>query len=223
MFDDATVKARVATVLTERANAITSPQTIAAAQGGNARYGQDTEFLVVPTNQQLAAVTPAQLKATLARFLKWEHRTSYFGPRTPAAATTAVVLGDGTLATAPKRPAKFRKPNTALVTDQKTAQAHIWLAWPRAPANDAERAAGTVFGAYIAYRWGDQGAASDPRAARHARAEQVDRAALECWKTAALGGPVIVSIVGDHQKLDDAQLGKLAPVTLVPVTKLFGY
>ena len=149
MFDDATVKARVATVLTERANAITSPQTIAAAQGGNARYGQDTEFLVVPTNQQLAAVTPAQLKATLARFLKWEHRTSYFGPRTPAAATTAVVLGDGTLATAPKRPAKFRKPNTALVTDQKTAQAHIWLAWPRAPGNDAERAAGTVFGAYI--------------------------------------------------------------------------
>lgn len=73
------------------------------------------------------------------------------------------------------------------------------------------------------YRWDDQGEASDPRAARYARAEKVDRAALERWKTAALGRPVIVSITGDHEKLDDAQLGKLAPVTLVPVTKLFGY
>jgi hypothetical protein len=73
------------------------------------------------------------------------------------------------------------------------------------------------------YRWDDQGEASDPRAARHARAEKVDRAALERWKTAALGGPLIVSIVGDHEKLDDAQIKKLAPVTLVPVTKLFGY
>jgi predicted Zn-dependent peptidase len=312
VFDDATVKARVATVLTERANTITTPQTIAAAQLDYARYGQDTEFLVVPTSAQLAAVTPAQLKATLAGFLHWKHRTSYFGPRTPAAAATAVVLGDGKRATAPKRPIKFRKPNTALVTDQKTAQTHIWLTWPRAPANDAERAAGTVFSEYIApilfqevrearglaytvfgggvpglkkaddaqlfayvgtqgdkahdavdavlatlrqpvddqrfkqaketlaenyrveriapraiagvvYRWDDQGEASDPRAARHARAEKVDRAALERWKTAALAGPVIVSIVGDHQKIDDAQLEKLAPITLVPVTKLFGY
>jgi predicted Zn-dependent peptidase len=222
------------------------------------------------------------------------------------------VLGDGTVATAPKRLIKFRKPNTALVTDQKTAQTHIWLTWPRAPANDAERASSTVFSEYIApilfqevrearglaytvfgggapglkkaddaqlfayvgtqgdkahdavdavlatlrqavddqrfalaketlaenyrveriaprdiaaavYRWDDQGEASDPRAARQARAQKVDRTALERWKTAALGGPVIVSIVGDHEKLDDAQLKKLAPVTLVPVTKLFGY
>jgi hypothetical protein len=40
---------------------------------------------------------------------------------------------------------------------------------------------------------------------------------------AALGRPVIVSIVSDHGELDDARLGKLAPVTLVPVTKPFGY
>lgn len=144
------MKARVATVLTERANAITTPQAIAAAQLDYARYGQDTEFLVVPTNQQLAAVTTAQLKATLAGFLHWKHRTSYFGPRTQAAAATAVVLGDGKRATAPKRLIKFRKPNTALVTDQKTAQTHIWLTWPRAPANDTERAASTVFSEYIA-------------------------------------------------------------------------
>jgi predicted Zn-dependent peptidase len=43
----------------------------------------------------------------------------------------------------------LRRPHTALVTDQKTAQTHIWLTWPRAPANDAERAASTVFSEYI--------------------------------------------------------------------------
>jgi len=73
------------------------------------------------------------------------------------------------------------------------------------------------------YRWDDQGERADPRAARHARVQAVDRAALERWKTAALGSALIVSVVGDHQKIDDAQLTKLAPVTLVPITKVFGY
>jgi len=40
---------------------------------------------------------------------------------------------------------------------------------------------------------------------------------------ATLARPVIVSIVGDHSKLDDARIGKLAPVTVVPTAKLFGY
>ena len=312
VFDAATVKARVATVLTERANAITTPQTVAAAQHDHARYGQDTEFLVGPTNQQLEAVTPAELEATLAGLLTWQHRTSYFGPRGHAAAAAAVVLGDGSVATAPRRPLRLRTPNIALVTDQQTAQTQIWILWPRGVTNDAERAVGlvfseyirpvlfqevrearglayTVFGGYSAglkrsddaslsayvgtqsdkshdaidavlatltqpvddkrfaqakdalaesyrvdriaprdiaaavYRWQDQGEPSDPRAARYARTQSVDRAALEHWMRAVLAGPVILSVTGDHGKLDDARLNKLAPVTQVPVTKLFGY
>lgn len=73
------------------------------------------------------------------------------------------------------------------------------------------------------YRWQDEGESGDPRAARQARVQKVDRAALERWLKAALAGPVIVSVTGDHGKLDDARLGKLAPVTVVPVAKLFGY
>jgi predicted Zn-dependent peptidase len=312
VFDEATVKARVAAVLTERANALANPQSIAAAQQAFARHGQDSEFLVVPSDKQLEAVTPAQLKATLAGFLHWNHRTSYFGPRAPAGAAAAVVLGDGKRATSPRKPVKFRAPNTALVTDQPTAQTHIWLIWPRAPTTAAERAVGAVFSEYIGpilfqevrearglaytvfggygagdkladdgalfayvgtqgdkshdavdavlgtlrgavddqrfalakaaiterhrvdriaprdlaavvYRWQDQGELADPRAARYARAQQVDRDALERWLRAALARAMIVSIVGDHQKLDDARLAKLAPVAPVPVAKLFGY
>ncbi|HSR96573.1 MAG TPA: insulinase family protein [Kofleriaceae bacterium] len=312
VFDADTLKARVATVLTERANQLTTPQVIAAAQQAFARYGQDTEYLVVPSNKELEAVSAAQVKTALAGFLHWKRRTSYYGPRALAAASAAVVLGDGKRATAPRKALRFRKPNTALVTDQQTAQTHIWLTWPRAPASDAERAVGTVFREYIApilfqevrearglaytvtggygagakkaddgvvfayvgtqsdkshdaldallatlrqgvddkrfavakealaekhrvdriapraiagavYRWQDEGETADPRAARQARVAKVDRAALERWLKAALSGPVIVSITGDHGKLDDARIGKLAPVTLVPVAKLFGY
>jgi len=312
VFDEATVKARVATVLTDRANAVATPQTVAAAQQDYARYGQATEFLVVPTNEQLEAVTPATLKATLAGFLTWQHRTSYFGPRAHAAAAAAVVLGGGTRAPAARPPIAFRAPNTALVTDQPTAQTQIWMIWPRAATTDAERAAGLVFSEYVrpvlfqevrearglaysvfggygaglksadaaslsayvgtqadkahdaidavlatlaqplddkrfaqakdalaesyrvdriaprdiataVYRWQEQGETSDPRAARYARAAAVDRPALERWMNAALAGPMILSITGDHGKLDDARLEKLAPVTRVPVTKLFGY
>ena len=312
VFDDATVKARVATVLTERANAVANPQAIAAAQQDYSLHGQDSDFLVVPSNKQLAAVTPAQLKATLTSFLHWKHRTSYFGPRVASEAATAVVLGDGKRATAPRKPVKLRAPNTALVTVQPTALTQIWLFWPRPAATPAERALGAVFSEYIGpilfqevrearglaysvfggygagarraddaqvaayvgtqgdkahdavdavlatlrgavddprfaqakdtlaerhrveriaprqlaatvYRWEDEGEAADPRAARYALAGQVDRAALERWMKATLARPVIVSIVGDHSKLDDARIGKLAPVTVVPTAKLFGY
>src|SRR5262249_44520653 len=109
----------------------------------------DTEFLVVPTNKQLDAVTPAQLKTALAGFLHWKHRTAYYGPREPAAASGAALLGDGARATVLRKPLKYRAPNTALVTDQQTAQTHIWLTWPRAPASAADRAAGTVYREYI--------------------------------------------------------------------------
>jgi predicted Zn-dependent peptidase len=73
------------------------------------------------------------------------------------------------------------------------------------------------------YRWLDECAEADPRAARFASVQKVDRAAVERWIKAVLAGPLILSVTGDHAKLDDARLGKLAPVTLVPVTKLFGY
>ncbi|HET7504250.1 MAG TPA: insulinase family protein, partial [Kofleriaceae bacterium] len=329
VFDDATVKARVATVVTERANAVASPQSISAAMEDYARYGQDTEFLVVPTNHQLETVTAAQLRATLAGFLHWQHRTSYFGPRSwaargaedheaargaagNAAAATAVMLGDGKRPTTPRRPLRFRSPHTTLVTDLSTAQSHVWLTWPRGPATRQERAMGLLFAEYIApalfqdvrearglaytvfggygagerktddaqlfayvgtqgdkahdaidavldtlrrpiddhrlalakealaethrveriaprdlaavvYRWEDQGEPADPRAARHAAAQKIGRTALEAWVSSALGKPFIVSITGDHGKLDDARLTRLAPVTMVPVGRLFGY
>ncbi|HEX4421724.1 MAG TPA: insulinase family protein [Kofleriaceae bacterium] len=311
-FDGATVVARVATVKTERANAIANPQVVASAQQDYARYGKDTEFLVVPSNAELDRVTPAQIQATLAGFLHWKHRTSYYGPRSAAQAAAAVVLGDGTRATAPRPPVRLRAPNTALVTDQPTAQTHVYLIWPRGRATAAERAAGTMFTEYIrpvlfqevrearglaytvtgsyapgakqaddaqlmayvgtqrdkahdaldavlatlrapiddkrfaqargtlaetyraeriaprdlaaaVYRWEDQGERGDPRAARYARASRVDRDALDRWRTAALARPVILSVVGDHARLDDARLSVLAPITMVPVTKLFGY
>lgn len=312
-FDDAAIKARVAAVKTERGNALSNPQIIAAAMQDYARYNGDTEYLITPSNAQLDAATPKQLKVLLDNFLHWRHRTSYFGPR-PADAKLAplVALGDGARSTTPRKRLALRPPNTTLIADQPTAQTHIWLTWPRAATRADERALGTVFAGYIAprlyqevrearglayttyggygaspkladdatlfayvgtqgdkahdaldavletlrapvdaerfalakdrlaeayrvdrvaprelaalvYRWQDQGERTDPRADRAARVAKVDLGALDRWRKAAFGRPVIVSVTGDHRKLDDARLGALAPIAIVPVSKLFGY
>ncbi|HEY0193347.1 MAG TPA: insulinase family protein, partial [Kofleriaceae bacterium] len=312
VFDAGTVKARVAAVESERANAISNPPTIAAAQAEFARYGSDSEFLVVPTNQQLDQLAPARLRALLAGFLHWTHRTSYYGPRAPADAARLIALGDGRRPTTPRKPLALRAPHTTLVTDLATTQTHINVIWPRPPTTDAERAFGVIYSTYIrpmlfqevrearalaytvyggyapslkkaddgvlsayvgtqgdkthdsldallaalrqpiddkrfgqarqtltetyraeripprdiaaaVYRWDDQGERADPRPGRYARAERVDRDGLERWRKAAVAKPFVLSVVGDHAKLDEARLGALAPVTSVPVTKLFGY
>ncbi|MEO8703168.1 MAG: insulinase family protein [Kofleriaceae bacterium] len=147
-FDEATLKARVAASLTERANTMASPQAIVQASAAFARYGNDSELLVVATNKQLEAATPAQLKKLINRFLTMKHRTQYFGPRATADAGKAIQLGDGRLATKAPRGNRLRKPNTTVLVDQETAQTHVWLIWPRANASDADRAAGSVFAEY---------------------------------------------------------------------------
>jgi predicted Zn-dependent peptidase len=147
VFDDAAVKARIATVMTERANALATPDTIQTAQAQFARYGADSEHLVVPTNKQLQAAKPAQIKKLLGHYLRLTHRTAYFGPRAYKDVLAAVTFGDGKLATR-LRPRRYRKPNVAFATHQETAQTHISIVWPRKPTNDAERATGTLFSAY---------------------------------------------------------------------------
>src|SRR5207249_3653082 len=150
--DATTLKARVNAVLTERTNAIASPQSVANAQQGFARYGLESDSLVVASNKQLEGATPAQLKKLLASFLTLKHRTSYFGPRVPTTveALAAITLGTGKTPARARPPIRFRKPNALFATDLETAQTHVWLIWPRKPATAADRAAGTLFGEYIA-------------------------------------------------------------------------
>lgn len=148
-IDDATLKARVATSLTERANAITDPQTIIIAAAFFAAYGKDSEFVAVPSNKQLQAATPAQLVKSLSTFLHRKHRTTYFGPRSTKEASAIAVLGDGKQGGRGKRPVKYRAPNTLLLTDQEMAQSHVRFYWPRNPANNADRAAGNLWSEYI--------------------------------------------------------------------------
>ncbi|MCX5744430.1 MAG: insulinase family protein, partial [Proteobacteria bacterium] len=150
--DEPTVKARVAAVLTERANQVASPQGIAGAQVSYARWGADSDALVVATNKQLQATSAAQIKKLIAGYLKLKHRTSYFGPRTitaDKAQLATITLGDGKVPMAVVPPVKFRAPNTVLVTDQTTAQTHVWMMWPRKPATAPERAVGTLFSEYV--------------------------------------------------------------------------
>ncbi|MEO8702040.1 MAG: insulinase family protein [Kofleriaceae bacterium] len=312
VFDAATLKARIATVLTERANSIETPQTIQTAQAAFARYGADSDFLVVATNRQLQATTPAMLQKLLGRYLHLSHRTSYFGPRPMNAVLAAVTLGDGSIVTKPRRPIKHRKPGVAFATHQDTAQTQIVVAWPLAPTVDAARAAGAVFSEYAAlllyqevrearglaysvsgyyetsprsvddaavsayagvqadkvhdaldamlaalrmpiddkrletaretiaqnyrseriapravaatvYAWQDQGEKSDPRAARVQRTLAVDAPALAQWLKTTLAQSAIVAVIGNKRAISDAKLKAIAPVTWVPIPKLFGY
>lgn len=147
-FDDQILKASVASALTERANLVDSPQGIAGAAAQFARVGKESELLVVPTNKQLEAAKPAELKKILARFLAMKNHTQYFGPRSGGDAAKLIALGKGTTATRPPKRYSYRAPNTSLVVDQDTAQTHVWMMWPRAPVNDNERALGTLFSEY---------------------------------------------------------------------------
>lgn len=149
-FDDKLLAAKVAAALTERSNSMKDPRSIGGAAQAYAQYGRDNEFLVVATNKQLQAVKPAQLKKVLATYLKRKHRTSYFGPRDKDTAAKAIVLGDGSLAARPQRVTKYRAPGSVFVTDQDTAQTQVLFTWPRKPANDNERATGTLVSEYIA-------------------------------------------------------------------------
>ncbi|MEJ7596798.1 MAG: insulinase family protein [Kofleriaceae bacterium] len=148
-IDDATLKARVATTLTERANVISDPQAITFAASQFAAFGKDSEFVAVPSNKQLQAATPAQLVKSLSTFLHRKHRTSYFGPRALAAASAVAVLGDGKVAGRGKRPTKYRTANTLLITDHPMAQSHVRFYWPRKSADNAARAAGALYSEYI--------------------------------------------------------------------------
>lgn len=77
--------------------------------------------------------------------------------------------------------------------------------------------------AAFVYSWEDQGVKGDPRAIQIDMSSKLDRTTLERWVNALLDQPVIISITGDKTKLDERRLGTLAPVTYVPVEKLFGY
>lgn len=312
-FDDATLKARIAASLTERANALTSPAIVRAASMGYARFGDNSEYRIVPTSAQLKAATAPQLRRILTTLLARKHRTAYFGPRARAAAAPVVALGTGKAAATAPRAMKLRKPNAVILADQETAQTHIFVIWPQlGSAAPAARAAGELFAEYAApmlyqevrearglaytvtggydpgarkiddsnmwsyigtqsdkshdaldavlstmgkpidetrmavaretvaqnhrierippraiaeavYQWEDEGETADPRAARVGRALAVDRATFEAWAKSVLKLPRIVSVTGDRKKLNEAKLRNLAPLTVVPVAKLFGY
>ena len=312
-IDDQALASRIAATLTERTNQIIAPAAIARAQQNFARWGADSDTLVVPTNQQIQAAKAPALEALLHGFLTRKHRTMYFGPRAPIGpGLAAITLGEGKVAPTPRAPSKFRAPNQVFFTDQETAQTQVWMIWPRKPADDADRALGQVFATYFAplvyqeirearglaytaygsygpgahkpddaqvyiyvgtqgdkthdaiaaihdvlgepiddtnfmvareaiaqghrvdrieprsiaatvFGWQDEGAIGDPREARTQQALAVDKAQLAAWMKAAFARPLIVSVVGDAKKLDLDKLKALAPVTTVPVGKLFGY
>ena len=69
VFDDATLKATVATALTQRDNEIKDPQQISRAQAELAELGEQSSYRLQATNKQLQAATPAQIKKLLAGYL----------------------------------------------------------------------------------------------------------------------------------------------------------
>ena len=82
---------------------------------------------------------------------------------------------------------------------------------------DPRRLAWTVYG------WEDDGARTDPRDARARRVLAVDRAALGAWAKRVVAAKPLVSVVGRRAAVDEAKLAKLAPVTWVPVSRVFAY
>jgi predicted Zn-dependent peptidase len=143
-IDGELVRKSVDTAKTWRTTELGDPATISQAVYALAAYGEQSTWRQVPSNRELAAATPAQIVALVGRYQHLAHHTAYFGPRTAAAAAAVVTFGDGTVATAPRKPFHYRPPQVT-AADQDNAQTKINLVWPRPPATEDERALGLVY------------------------------------------------------------------------------
>ncbi|HWM88328.1 MAG TPA: insulinase family protein, partial [Kofleriaceae bacterium] len=71
--------------------------------------------------------------------------------------------------------------------------------------------------------WDERGEKSDPRPREWERLKSFVPAQLGEFATRAGTGATLISIMGNAERFDQAELGKLGPIEKVPLERLFGY
>lgn len=150
-LDDATVAALVANRISQRKDEMQEPQAIGQALGEYITRGADSRYLTVPSSRELERARPAALRALLAALPDYQHRTTYFGPRTGAEAARAVALGAHHRRVRPRDPIRYRrgKGTQIFLISRRVAQSQVRVAAPRPPLERDDRAMARLYSEYV--------------------------------------------------------------------------
>jgi predicted Zn-dependent peptidase len=131
VVDEQTLKNLVGDIIKERAdNKLQKRLILNRAMTSYARYGALNPFTNVLTNEELLAVTAAQVKKAIEELLTYQHRVLYYGPRTVDQVTGMLAThhkSNGALKAVPDA-LKFEEKNLdrqVLVVDYDMKQAEI--------------------------------------------------------------------------------------------------
>jgi predicted Zn-dependent peptidase len=71
--------------------------------------------------------------------------------------------------------------------------------------------------------WDELGERSDPRPREWARVKSLAPADLAAFAARAAAGPIVISVMGDADRIDRAALARIGTIEEVPLSRLFGY
>lgn len=137
--------------LSERRDAMEDPDQLAAALAAYALHDRDSEYLLAPTNAQLAGAKPEALTKLSREFLDHQHRTLYFGPRAAADVAKVVALGKDHRKVAARPPTRYRaaKKPTLYFTHRDVAKSTVALGLASPPMTREKRPAGKLWSEYL--------------------------------------------------------------------------
>lgn len=150
-IDPARLQAIADNTLSVRRDAMEDPDQLADALAEYALLGKDSEYLLEPTNAQIAGARPDALARLLREFPDHQHRTLYFGPRPAAEAARAIGLGKDHRKVAARPPVAFRKVArpTLYFTHRDVAKSTIALGMPTGTRPRDDRPAAQLLNEYL--------------------------------------------------------------------------
>lgn len=137
--------------LSQRRDAMEDPDQLAGALAAYALHDRDSEYLLAPTNAQLAGAKPEALAKLAREFLDHQHRTMYFGPRAAADAAKVVPLGKAHRKATPRPPLKYRATSKPVLyfTHRDVAKSTVALGLASPPMPRDKRPAGKLWSDYL--------------------------------------------------------------------------
>jgi predicted Zn-dependent peptidase len=131
-LDPETLRKLNENTLSKRRDGMEDPDTLWFALGEFVQHDKQSDFLGVPTNQQLLSAKAPALGALLKGVLDHQHKTLYFGPRPAADAAKVLALGKSHKKLARRPPQTYRKAKetTIYFVHRDVAKSYVTLAIP---------------------------------------------------------------------------------------------
>jgi len=150
-FDAATLVGLTDNTLSERRDMLDDPSVLEYMVNAHALHGQQSSYMVEPSNRELLAAKPKALAKLVRGLLDYQRRTYYFGPRAADAVTEVLALGGGKRNPGPFPDSEYRKVTepTIYFLHKEVAKATITLAIPQGVLAPERRAEARLLGEYL--------------------------------------------------------------------------